>query len=87
MPDNAIQIADAALYLSKAKPELGITDPFELTQPQMDAVVALLQQQKGLLKKYWSLASDAVDLFRNGDAAIGAAWPYMTTRCATPAPT
>ena len=78
VPDNAIQIADAALYLSKAKPDLGITDPFELTQSQMDAVVALLQQQKALLKKYWSLASDAVDLFRNGDAAIGAAWPYMT---------
>jgi len=78
VPDNAIQIADAALYLSKAKPALGITDPFELTQPQMDAVVDLLKQQKPLLKKYWSLASDAVDLFRNGDASIGAAWPYMT---------
>ena len=44
----------------------------------MDAVVDLLKQQKPLLKKYWSLASDAVDLFRNGDASIGAAWPYMT---------
>jgi len=78
VPDNAIQIADAALYLSKTKPDLGITDPFELTQPQMDAVVALLTGQKPLLKKYWALASDAVDLFRNGDASIGAAWPYMT---------
>ncbi len=31
VPDNPIQIADAALYLSKTKPELGITDPYELT--------------------------------------------------------
>lgn len=78
VPDNAIQIADAALYLSKAKPELGITDPYELNRAQMDAAIALLKAQKPLLKKYWSLASDAVDLFRNGDATIGAAWPYMT---------
>jgi putative spermidine/putrescine transport system substrate-binding protein len=78
VPDNAIQIADAALYLSKTRPALGITDPYELNRAQMDAVIALLQAQKPLLKKYWSLASDAIDLFRNGDAAIGAAWPYMT---------
>jgi putative spermidine/putrescine transport system substrate-binding protein len=78
VPDNAIQIADAALYLSKIRPALGITDPYELNRAQMDAVIALLQAQKPLLKKYWSLASDAVDLFRNGDATIGAAWPYMT---------
>jgi putative spermidine/putrescine transport system substrate-binding protein len=34
VPDNPIQIADAALYLQKHKPSLGITDPYELTQPQ-----------------------------------------------------
>jgi putative spermidine/putrescine transport system substrate-binding protein len=78
VPDNPIQIADAALYLAKAKPALGITDPYELNAAQMAAVVALLQAQRPLLKKYWSLASDAVDLFRNGDASVGAAWPYMT---------
>jgi putative spermidine/putrescine transport system substrate-binding protein len=78
VPDNAIQIADAALYLSKTQPALGITDPYELNAAQMDAAVALLQKQKPLLKKYWALASDEVDLFRNGDASIGAAWPYMT---------
>src|SRR5712664_4550745 len=31
VPDNPIQIADAALYLEKTKPSLGITDPYELT--------------------------------------------------------
>ena len=30
VPDNPIQIADAALYLSKTKPALGIKDPYEL---------------------------------------------------------
>ena len=42
VPDNPIQIADAALYLEKTKPSLGITDPYELTQPQFQAAVSLL---------------------------------------------
>ena len=78
VPDNPIQIADAALYLSKTKPDLGIKDPYELTSKQLDAAVALLKRQKPLIKKYWALASDEIDLFKNGDAVIGASWPYQT---------
>jgi putative spermidine/putrescine transport system substrate-binding protein len=78
VPDNPIQIADAALYLSKTNPSLGITDPYELNQKQFDAAVALLTKQKPLIKKYWGLASDEIDLFKNGDAVIGASWPYQT---------
>jgi len=78
VPDNPIQIADAALYLSKAKPSLGITDPYELNSTQFNATIALLKQQKPLIKKYWALASDEIDLFKNGDAVIGASWPYQT---------
>jgi len=78
VPDNPIQIADAALYLSKAKPSLGITDPYELNSTQFNAAVALLKQQKPLIKKYWALASDEIDLFKSGDAVIGASWPYQT---------
>ena len=78
VPDNPIQIADAALYLSETQPDLGIEDPYELTQEQFDAAVALLKRQKPLVKKYWALASDEIDLFKNGDAIIGASWPYQT---------
>ena len=78
VPDNPIQIADAALYLSKKDPSLGITDPYELNQKQFDAAVNLLKQQKPLVKKYWALASDEIDLFKNGDAVVGASWPYQT---------
>ena len=77
VPDNPIQIADAALYLSKTKPALGIKDPYELNQTQFNAVVALLKQQKPLVKKYWALASDEIDLFKNGDVVLGAGWPYQ----------
>jgi putative spermidine/putrescine transport system substrate-binding protein len=78
VPDNPIQIADAALYLSKTKPSLHITDPYELTQPQFDASVALLKSQQPLIKKYWALATDEISLFQNGDVTVGAAWPYQT---------
>ena len=78
VPNNPIQIADAALYLSKSNPSLGITDPYELTQPQFDAAVNLLKQQKPLIKKYWSLASEEISLFQNHEVVVGAAWPYQT---------
>jgi putative spermidine/putrescine transport system substrate-binding protein len=78
VPDNPIQIADAALYLSKHNPALGISDPYELTEKQLDAAVALLKQQRPLIVKYWALASDEIDLFKNGNAVVGASWPYQT---------
>ncbi|TME54017.1 MAG: ABC transporter substrate-binding protein [Chloroflexi bacterium] len=78
VPDNPIQIADAALYLSKTQPNLGIKDPYELTQKQFDASVALLKQQRPLIKKYWGLATDEITLFKNGDVTVGAAWPFQT---------
>jgi putative spermidine/putrescine transport system substrate-binding protein len=77
VPANPIQIADVALYLSKTQPSLGITDPYELTEAQLNAATSLLKKQRSLIKKYWALASDEIELFKNGDAVIGAAWPYQ----------
>jgi putative spermidine/putrescine transport system substrate-binding protein len=78
VPDNPIQIADAALYLSKTQPSLGITDPYELTEPQFQAAVKLLTREHPLIKKYWDLASQEISLFQSGTTVVGAAWPYQT---------
>jgi putative spermidine/putrescine transport system substrate-binding protein len=78
VPDNPIQIADAALYLMKTKPGLGIKDPYELNSAQFKATVDLLKKQRPLVKKYWATAGDEIDLFKNGSATIGASWPYQT---------
>ncbi|HEX3507040.1 MAG TPA: ABC transporter substrate-binding protein [Candidatus Dormibacteraeota bacterium] len=78
VPDNPIQIADAALYLKSTQPNLGITDPYELTQKQFDATIALLKQQKPLIKKYWDLAGTEIQLFTSNEVVAGAAWPYQT---------
>jgi putative spermidine/putrescine transport system substrate-binding protein len=84
VPNNPIQIADAALYLSKTKPSLGIKDPYELTQAQFTATLNLLKQQKPLVKKYWNLASDEISLFQSKTTVLGAAWPYQTITLNTP---
>src|ERR1039458_7884515 len=78
IPNNPIQIADAALYLSKHNPSLGITDPYELTQPQFSATVSLLKTEHPLIAKYWDLASTEISLFQSGTTVVGAAWPYQT---------
>ena len=44
--DSPIYIADAALYLTKTKPDLGIKDPYSLTSEQLDAAVELLKKQQ-----------------------------------------
>ncbi|PWG67548.1 spermidine/putrescine ABC transporter substrate-binding protein, partial [Enterobacter mori] len=46
--DGPIYIADAALYLKTAKQELGIQDPYELSEAQYKAVLELLRQQQPL---------------------------------------
>ena len=79
VPDNPIQIADAALYLEKHQPSLGITDPYELTQPQLQAAVSLLAKQRPLIEKYWDLASQEIFDFKNGNATVGAGWPYQVS--------
>ena len=78
VPNNPIQIADAALYLQRSKPSLGIKDPYELTKSQLDAVVSLLKSQKPFLKRYWNYATDEISSFKNGDVWMGAGWPYQT---------
>src|ERR671913_1235065 len=43
--NSSIFIADAALHLMTTQPELGITNPYQLTQEQFDAAIALLETQ------------------------------------------
>ena len=73
--DSPIFIADAAVYLKAHRPELGIQDPYELTEEQLDAAVDLLNEQKPMVTKYWSLYTDEIDGFESGSMVAGTAWP------------
>ena len=75
--DSPIYIADAALYLSKAKPELGIKDPYSLTSEQLDAAVDLLKQQKENIGEYWSDYTKEVQAFESGTSVIGTTWQVI----------
>ena len=76
--DSAIYIADAALYLKTHNPDLGITDPYELSEEQLNASIDLLKQQAPMINKYWASWDVEVDGFNSGDMVIGTAWPGNT---------
>ncbi|WP_411823551.1 ABC transporter substrate-binding protein [Leptospira sp. 'Mane'] len=75
--DGPIYIADAAVFLKQAKPELGITDPYELDEKQYGAVIELLKKQRQLVPKYWHDAMVQVDDFKKGNLAASSTWPFQ----------
>jgi putative spermidine/putrescine transport system substrate-binding protein len=75
--DSPIYIADAALYLMKTKPALGITNPYALDQKQFDASVALMKQQNANIGEYWSDYLKEVSAFKSGDSVVGTTWQVI----------
>jgi putative spermidine/putrescine transport system substrate-binding protein len=75
--DGPIYIADAALYLMAHEPDLGITDPYALTQEQFDAAIELLQGQRQLVARYWHDVTVQVDDFTNEGTVASSSWPYQ----------
>ncbi|MFT3916652.1 MAG: ABC transporter substrate-binding protein [Anaeromyxobacteraceae bacterium] len=80
--DGPIYVADAALYLMKKKPDLGITDPYELNDKQYEAALALLRQQKGLAHRYWHDATVQMSDFKNEGVVASSSWGYMANALA-----
>ena len=75
--DGPIYVADAALFLMKQKPELGIKNPYELNQEQYAAVMELLQAQRALIGRYWHDAMVQVDDFKNEGVVASSSWPFQ----------
>jgi putative spermidine/putrescine transport system substrate-binding protein len=76
--DNAIYIADAALYLKATQPDLGIENPYALDATQLDAAKQLLIQQKPLIGEYWSDALKTIQSFVDESIVLGTTWQYNT---------
>ena len=72
--DSPIYIADAALYLMKTQPDLGIKYPYALDQKQFDASVALLKAQKPLVGEYWGDYLKHVASLKSGATVLGTTW-------------
>jgi putative spermidine/putrescine transport system substrate-binding protein len=75
--DGPIYVADAALYLMSARPELGITNPYNLTRDQFNAAIDLLRQQRTLINRYWHDAFIQMDDFTNEGVAASGSWPFQ----------
>ena len=72
--DSPIYIADAALYLMKHQPDLGIENPYALDEDQLAAAVDLLKSQNEYVSEYWSDYLKQVQAFGTGDSLIGTTW-------------
>ena len=75
--DSPIYIADAALYLMKTQPDLGIKNPYALDQKQFDASVALLKDQRQHVGEYWSDYLKEIQAFESGDSVVGTTWQVI----------
>jgi putative spermidine/putrescine transport system substrate-binding protein len=84
--DSPIYIADAALYLMKHRPELGIKDPYALDQKQLDAAVNLLKQQNENVGEYWSDYLKEIQAFKSGSSVVGTTWQVIASLAQEGAP-
>ena len=76
--DDSIFIADAAVYLKATRPELNITNPYELDDEQFNAAVDLLKQQAPNVGEYWpGDVAKQIQSFTNKDSVVGTTWPYQ----------
>jgi putative spermidine/putrescine transport system substrate-binding protein len=75
--DSSIFIADAALYLKNTQPDLGIDDPYQLTQEQFDAAIALLEELDANEPLYWADYTDQISSYASGDVVVGTTWPLQ----------
>jgi putative spermidine/putrescine transport system substrate-binding protein len=74
---SPIYLADAALYLRAHQPALGIRDPYELTDTQLQAAAALLQRQAEHSEKSWAQFSEEISDFADGTAFAGVGRPIV----------
>ncbi|MET8625144.1 ABC transporter substrate-binding protein [Kitasatospora sp. NPDC004669] len=75
--DSPIYIADAALYLMKTKPDLGIKNPYALDDAQLKAAVDLLKTQHKAVGEYWSDFQKSENSFKTGDTVVGTTWQVI----------
>jgi len=75
--DGPIYIADAALYLMKKNPALGIKDPYELNEEQYKAALDVLRAQRQLVGRYWHDAFIQIDDFKNEGVVASSSWPFQ----------
>jgi len=75
--DDSIFIADAALYLKATQPDLGIDNPYQLTDEQFQAAKDLLKSLKPNVGEWWADYAKQIQSYANKDVVVGTTWPYQ----------
>jgi len=75
--DGPIHVADAANYLMYHRKDLGIKNPYELSEDQYKAALDLLRQQRKLVSRYWHDAFIQMDDFKNEGVVASGSWPFQ----------
>lgn len=70
--DSPAALADIALHLMNAQPGLGIDDPYELSETQYQAVLAMMRAQKPLIHRYWHDSEAQISDFSKADVIVSA---------------
>jgi putative spermidine/putrescine transport system substrate-binding protein len=81
--DSPLSIADAALYLMKSQPALGITNPYALDENQFTATVDLLKKQRANVGSYWTDYTAQVQAFKAGTSVVGSTWQSIANLAQT----
>ncbi len=71
MWDDVSTIGDVANYL-------GYENLWTLSDEQLDQVKATMIEQRPLIRKYWSNAGEAIELFTSGEIVASNSWNYIT---------
>jgi putative spermidine/putrescine transport system substrate-binding protein len=72
--DLPMYIADAALYLSRTQPALGIKNIYALDQDQFNAVIEFIKAQQSLGLSTYSDSLAAKDLIQTNNYSTGLVW-------------
>ena len=66
------------------QPDLGITNPYQLTQEQFDAAIALLEEQFTHGPQFWNgrTFAEQITAFAAGDIVIGTTWQFQVNSLA-----
>ena len=70
-------IADAALHLMVKRPDLGITNPYQLNDAQFAAAIELLTALDANDPLYWGVYTDQMQSFGAGETVIGTSWQFQ----------
>ena len=73
---SPMAIADAALYVMKARPELAIQNPYSLHSDQYEAALALMRRQYLIAGKYWLYPTLQIEDLAQESFVATSSWPF-----------